>query len=930
VATDPDAGSLGTDVPTELDTQHDTLRSGRADRPIGRGETLGRYVVLEKIGAGGMGVVYAAYDPELDRKVALKLLHAGPVVSVETRDSGTAVDASAAGRDHLLAEAQAMARLSHRNVITVHDVGTIDDRVFIAMEYVEGWPLSKWMRQPERTWREILGVFLEAARGLEAAHAAGLVHRDFKPDNVLVSRTGEVRVLDFGLARLSGEDAPPDDTDVETASWRQSSLSKQTHASRVGTPAYMSPEQHLGQPCDARSDQFSFCVACYEGLYGKRPFAGRTPMELALAIADGELIEPPRDSKVPGWVRRVLLRGLRHHPEDRHADMSTLIEALSRDPGRALRRWGAVAAVAVGALGAGIVASDRGPARCSGASQAIAEVWDDGRRSHLRTALLESGLPYAKVAAEQVEATLDGYADAWAEMHTEACQATAVRHEQSEQLLDRRMVCLERRRIALDQLVDVLAQADRQTVERAVDAARALPDLAHCADVDALMAGEPPPPPGVEREQLDAVDRELAKSAALEASGRVKEGLEAAQLALAMSRELGSASRQAEASMAMASHYLELDDGSAAEPLLYRTVELADRSGQDRLRAAALSGLVGALGRQRRFDQARRFANFARAAFDRVGSPAAGLAQIERELGVVALREGRLTEARDHFELALEKVLEEHDEHSPAYLDTLNNLALTRRDLGEYESALESFRQIRDEWRETYGERHPGTAIMTLNMGTVLSTLGKQDEAIAEYEVALETFETAVGPDCLDVGYTAESMAIAHGEQGRYDQALKLHERAQSVFRAHGASGQADLALSLDNMGVVFQQRGEPERALETHRQALAQWQATVGEGHPDLGYPLGHIGDDLRALGRLDEARPKYEMALALFEKGQLAPDEIAGVRFNLAKTWREQDPAKARALASTARAEYAGAGEAFADRVAKIDAWVAELGPG
>jgi hypothetical protein len=267
--------------------------------PLGRGATVGRYVILDPVGAGGMGVVYAAYDPELDRRVALKLLSPG-------RSGGEP------GRLRLLREAQALARLAHPNVVTVHDAGTFGERVFVALELVEGETLRRWLRAEPRPWREVLARFLPAGRGLAAAHAAGLVHRDFKPENVLLGQDGRVRVADFGLAKALEE---PEEA------W----------GAAPGTPAYMAPEQRRGMAADARSDQFSFCVALHEALYGERPSARETPA----------------GTQVPGWLRDVVLRGLKANPEERYPAMDDLLRDLERDPAAVRRRWLAAAAIVI-------------------------------------------------------------------------------------------------------------------------------------------------------------------------------------------------------------------------------------------------------------------------------------------------------------------------------------------------------------------------------------------------------------------------------------------------------------------------------------------------------------------------------------------------------------------------------------------------------
>ena len=301
------------------------------------GDRIGRYVVLGRLGQGGMGVVLSAYDPQLDRKVAIKLLRTG--VQVTTTEA----------RARMVREAKAIAQLSHPNVVAVYDVGTAKPGdVYIAMEFVEGDTATVWQRKWDRTWRDVLDVFLQAGRGLAAAHGAGLLHRDFKPDNVLVGADGRVRVGDFGLARsvVGGPDDGSTPPPVISAALAGSLTATGTI---VGTPRYMAPETLRGKDSDARSDQFSFCVALYEALYGRHPFDGET----ALALIEGgkAAAPPPVDTKVPAAIGRAVLRGLEDVPTRRFPSMATLIAALTPPPVRAPRRI--VAAVAVALLAAG-------------------------------------------------------------------------------------------------------------------------------------------------------------------------------------------------------------------------------------------------------------------------------------------------------------------------------------------------------------------------------------------------------------------------------------------------------------------------------------------------------------------------------------------------------------------------------------------------
>jgi len=319
-----------------------------SDWPEGASKILGRYVVTEKLGGGGMGVVYAAHDPELNRKIAIKLM-LPPVLSNPASASE--------GRARLLREAQAMARLSHPNVIAVHDVGTFGEQVFIAMEYVEGTTLGEWLSAKKRSWREIVSTFAQAGRGLAAAHEAGIVHRDFKPDNVLVGNDGRVRVLDFGLARAAQA--------VEAAGSATSSgkglsvpagmlgVAVSEPWKLMGTPAYMAPEQLKGQLGDARSDQFSFCVALYQALYDELPFSGETVPALLERMEQGRVDQAPSAARLPARVKKVLLRGLNPVREERYESMDRLLHELTRRP-PAIWRWSLALVLLAALVGLGI------------------------------------------------------------------------------------------------------------------------------------------------------------------------------------------------------------------------------------------------------------------------------------------------------------------------------------------------------------------------------------------------------------------------------------------------------------------------------------------------------------------------------------------------------------------------------------------------
>jgi formylglycine-generating enzyme required for sulfatase activity/tRNA A-37 threonylcarbamoyl transferase component Bud32 len=307
-------------------------------RELKPGLLVGRYIVIGKVGAGAMGLVLAAYDPELDRKIALKLLR-------PRRDRDALhPEEHARLRARLGNEARALARLSHPNLISIHDVGVHEQEVYLAMEFMAGGTLREWLQRPGRSRREVLSTFQEIGRGLAAAHSAGLVHRDLKPENILFDAAGRPKIADFGLARLMepAPDVPGADAAAAqpTSTFSSRSLATSLTGSNavVGTPAYMAPEQFTNGAIDPRTDQYAYCVALYEALYGERPFAGTNVLELAASVMTGSVRRAPPGSDVPTWLRKVLVRGLSRNCEDRFPSMDHLVQAVSRDPRARLRR----------------------------------------------------------------------------------------------------------------------------------------------------------------------------------------------------------------------------------------------------------------------------------------------------------------------------------------------------------------------------------------------------------------------------------------------------------------------------------------------------------------------------------------------------------------------------------------------------------------
>ena len=629
--------------------------TAEGSQTLRRGTDLGRYIILDRLGGGGMGVVYTAYDPELDRKIAVKLLRPGADSSAATTE----------GRARLLREAQAMARLQHPNVIAVYDVGTFQDQVFVAMELVDGVTLRQWMKERQRSWREVLEVFVPAGRALAAAHAAGIVHRDFKPDNVMVGEDGRVRVLDFGLARAAqGEaqkpslsEAGPADAKAVVSTGKGMLATPLTRTgSLIGTPVYMSPEQWLDQPADARSDQYSFCVALFEALFGVWPFDGQTIALLRVAVLQGEVRAAPSDSRVPKRLRQIVLRGLAVQPTARHASMDALLAELAHDPSVTRRRWlvAAGALALAGALGLGYRTVRRQQSVvCQGVERKLAGVWDDARKHTVHAAFAATKLPFAEDAWRGVERSLDGYLRDWAKMHTDACEATRLRGEQSEELLDLRMECLGERLQEVQAQVEVFATADAKVVEKAVQAADSMPSTRQCADAAALRMPVRPPPDPTTRARVEEIRKKIAQARALEKAGKYPAALAIAAPAVDEAKSLHYRPVEAEALLQLGRLQDNSGDSKAAENTLEEAALAAEASRSARVAASAWGRLVYVGDHLARFDQAQAWGRLASAKLDAVGGDDEIFAVLLNGLGNIFAEQGKYDQALTHFRRAL-------------------------------------------------------------------------------------------------------------------------------------------------------------------------------------------------------------------------------------------------------------------------------------
>ncbi len=722
------------------------------------GTAVSRYVILYEVGAGGMGVVYAAFDPELNRKIALKILTPKAAEATRERAKGRKRSADQAAA-RLMREAQAIARLSHPNVVTVYDVGRHGDSVFVAMEFIEGHTLSKWLELEPRTIADVRRVFALAGRGLVAAHDAGLVHRDFKPDNVLVSREGRVRVLDFGLARadpthssqvsnvshvsqLGDEDDDaaaggsldgiPQLRDLGESDVLSSPLTLDDAV--VGTPRYMAPEQHAGVGVDARSDQFSFCVALYQALWHQDPFAADRLHDLVRLKQQGRVTPIPSDSRVPQWLEELVMRGLSPRPTARWPSMHEVVEVLERDSESRRNRWlglgGAAVALVVVTAAAGQQLGG-GERPCQDGASHLEGLWDEPRREALQRAILGTGLPYAEHTWAEIDRRTQADLDAWVETYRDTCEATRVRGEQSDELLDLRMTCLRDHLSEVRAVLDVLAEPDAAVVQRAVLMVSGLPGLEGCADAEQLRQRLPPPQDEATRARVEQLRQALRQAGVRKAVRRVEEARTQVEEVLVEAEGLGYEPLRIEALLALGVVLEHAGDFVQSEARLREALWAALRAGHDAVAARAAIQLVSVVGdRLARYDEGLTWAEQAEALLDRVGEHGLPRASLLNNVGNVWHRKGDNEQALSHYQRTI-ALREQLEGDGPNLAIERINLGNAQVGLGQYEAALQSYLAAEAGLVVSLGEGHPQIATAVVSVGLVYATPRRSSSSAA-------------------------------------------------------------------------------------------------------------------------------------------------------------------------------------------------------
>jgi tetratricopeptide (TPR) repeat protein/predicted Ser/Thr protein kinase len=864
-----------------------------SDRELTR---IHHYVLLQRVGQGGMGVVYAAYDERLDRKVAIKLLRTG------TR-----------GARRLLREAQALARLSHPNVVQVYEVGEFETAAFIAMEFVDGRTLGAWLGAARRTREQILAVFAAAGRGLVAAHDKGLVHRDFKPENVMVSDDGRVVVMDFGLAR--GHDTSDGELElIGHGSQPGSQHAPGYHAiltpgeltatgAVMGTPAYMAPEQYAGAGTSPATDQFGFCVALWEALCGERPFAGRSLFLLQEAISQRRFNEPEA-GELPSWLRKVLERGLSTDPDDRWPTMTALLAAIADDPTRR-RRWllatltGVLVVVGGGTWANAAIEHQRTQAAaraladrqaaCEQAGLALTDAWNEQTRAQLAQAFAATKRGKSGEAWSRTAARLDEYARQWSSLRERVCVEVEVERTRDHESAASVLRCLAEDRAMFEALLDAWQGLDDEMVSRAPEAAAELPLTSMCANEAWLAQQIPLPEDATTQAAVLELRARLERVAARELAADYEAALLEAEAVLVEAEAIGWLELEVEARFAVGNLQEKRGQMEASRDSLRQAFFDAAHAGHDLVALAAASKLTWTVG---------------------VGLLDAEQGLLWGEIGAMFVERmdlrGTIHEAK-----------------------LINAIAATQYRLGDNENALANYLRSYEIRRAEFGPEHPLVAASLNNIGLLQIGDGKYDEALASLRATYQVRVRTLGPKHPSVAGSLNNIALALQEQHEYEAALDASREGLEILEAALGPNHPLVGTSLSNMGVIQEESGDFEGALASHRRGLEIKLAAQGPDHATIAISLSNIGEAQRELGQLEAARASLEAALAVRDQASRMPEQKGRHAFSFAQVLGALgDEQRAVEFAKLAIESFTEAGEGQVERRAEVERWLAKRG--
>jgi eukaryotic-like serine/threonine-protein kinase len=896
------------------------------------GTRLGRYFVLGRIAEGGYGEVLRAYDPQLDRKVALKLLRP------ERTPAGTR-------RAALLREAQALAKLSHPAVVAVYEVFDGPDQTVLAMELVDGVELGQWLGDA-RHWSEGFDVVLAAGHGLVAAHAAGVVHGDFKPANLLVGADGRARVVDFGLADTAARDQLGSASDLgddgETSDGQRA----------AGTPRYMAPELFAGASASAATDQYAFFVTLFEAIYGAPPFSGASADERLAAKRSGVLPFPPRPA-VPTWLRAALARGLAVDPRQRPSALAEVIAELERC--RRRRRSRGWLAIGAGLLGVALLVIPLSSSRtraCADAAEGFANGWDGSRRARVHAALTQVSPLLAEETLAILDPELQSYLDEWSVQYRRSCEAAPADAAPS----DPQLRCLQRQRVVVQAWIDALGRASASTVERAVPAIAALPRPADCLAIASREGFAVAADPRVARE-VETLRRAIDETATRADAGDASGALAQTDALIERGEALGDAAVIAEALRLRGALRASTGDPHGARTDLEAALWQAEAIAHDALVVRAAIDLTADLGVTLELPaEARVFARHGRAMLERGppqpalesellargaevdaldqrfdaaehglrealelatlahGPDHLALAELWIDLGNVATARGAYDEAEAPLQRGLEIRRAWLPAHHPAMASALHNVAVLAQQRGRFAAARSSLLEVLALEREAYGSSHPKLAITITNLASAELALERYDDAEAHARAALDILEHSVGPEHPNLGLVRVNLGQIRFAAGDTVGALAYTQEGIAQLERVRSPTHASLVQPLHDLAMIHRERGELDQA----RAAIERARAIDLGGDDDDDTLWAWYAMRIAALdayaGDATAAIAGYETALAAMTiEREPHALELLETELGLAAIWHAQgdDAAAQRWALAAAEGQASGSAE-------------------
>lgn len=802
---------------------------------------VGRYAILRRLGGGGMGDVFVARDEALGREVAIKLI------------SATGADPARLSRA-LEREAATLAGVSHPNIVHVYDMGRLGAQIYVVMELVRGETLRSWIAQRRPSVAAILAAYAQAARGLAAIHEAGIVHRDVKPDNIIIDSRGWIRVLDFGVARVAGELVPLDRGTVTRSS---DGDAKTDLSSAAGTLEYMAPEQLRSGRCDRRVDEFALCVALYEGITGHRPYedcdwgSGSSPPDAAL----------PRFPKLSRAVRTAIERGLAVDPRGRSGDLAGLAAILSSHGTRS-RWWIAGIALPAALVGAAGLFADSDSCARAAETLEIERFWSKEDRRDFVGAFLGSDAPYTADVLETVEAKIEAFVRDLEEEQREACVATNVRMTRSAAALDAHSACLQQVSDRLEAALSTLVEGAPESARLAVEVIEALPSAKACRESPAVSLDH-----GLDPSRVRSVRASLATAHALLDAGRPDRARQTVEALVSVVDESLADALAAEISFGWGRVWASLGATLEAREALLEAAEAAHTRGDAELEYRIWAALTRwACSETVELDSAATWLRLARASSSRLGDDPAKQATIAEMQGSLAHLDGDaevarvwLTEARDILQRAGQV-------ESRRYVAVIANLADVLVDLEAPDDARRLYDEALTLDQRLLGERHPEVALDLYNLGTVVLAQGDLEAANRAFEHALDIWQGQPGGESTEASLAHLALVEVELQGGSLLEASR-HATAAIALR-DDQGDHPDLAAAEIAAGAVAVLRGEPHVALSFYSRGHDRFSRVLGPRAPSTLITAGNIAEALLLLGRIDEADELVTMTIDALER--------------------------------------------------------------